>query len=239
MINIVELFKMFSLDDINRYDNSETAINKFNRTSKRAEIYLIKYLTGALIIEQNKFPKPFDTQKNTDYLKDFIVPFSMAGDYTFPKDYLIYDNMYKLANKKIVKDCDDNIIDANKNGNIPIEIVDRQKFLNRSRSYIKGILPTINNPIVRIINNSFEFMPQEIGSVVLEYIRYPKYGKLVTKFDAVFNDTILDENNSKNYEWGEWATEPLLWFMNDRHASHIREKTLKEFNMPNKEEIIN
>lgn len=229
---------MFAIDDVNKDENSDVAINKFNRSLKRAELFLLKYITGSLVIDASKYPKPFELQKNTDYIKEFFTFKDMAGNYTLPKDYYMYDNMYKIGAATVEKDCDDNIISKSKNCNTPIELLDRQKFNNRCGSFIKGLKPTIKNPIAKIIENSFAFIPEQIGSVRLEYIRYPKFGVLKTKIDAIYNKNVLDDVNSQNLEWGEWAIEPLIWFLNDRHAQHTRERTAKEFNMPNKEDLL-
>lgn len=231
MISVSSIYLAAISDDVNTSENGGITLPQFGRYLRRAEINLLKYLTGDLM-PRNDFPMPFNTQKNKDYLKRFITKKKANGAFILPEDYYMYDNLYKIGSKK--NGCEDEGELADKGCNIPIPILDGQKFYSRCNSYIKGLKPTANNPICKIVNNSVEFQPEDVGSVVLEYIRYPKFADVVTKEDKEFNDVVIDESKSTNLEWDEWAFEPLVWFIVNRAAVHTRERSAMENNLANK-----
>lgn len=229
MISVISLYQDTARDDSNEAENGSFSYGYFNRNLKRAQINLLKFLTGDLVPTKD-FPMPFETQKNKDYLKDFITPFKANNWFELPKDFFAWDNLSKIG-QKVSSDCNDKKV----NCNTQIEILDGQKFYNRCNSYIDKLNPNRGGkPIAKIVANRVEFMPIDIGSVLLEYIRYPKEAFIKTKLDPEFNEEVPDEATSQNLEWGEWAREPLIWFMVNKFGTHTSNKTLKENNYADK-----
>lgn len=218
-----------SLDRINKDENSYMSIAMFNRFSKLAELRILDWLSGDVANE--KPPIPFLSQKNKDWLSLFIAKYPAhvtSGAISKPVDYYVYDNLYKLGSP-LPADCDEDISDK-ESCNTPIEILDNDAFNIRCNTYIEELKPR-NKPIAKEIGDGFEFAPRDLGSVTLEYIRLPKFANIVSKPDPVYNDEVPDENASTNYEWPEFALEPLVYFISDLFFNHTREKAGKEFNI--------
>lgn len=227
MVNAISLYEDVK-DAVNKDQNGDLSIGMFNRLSRRAELRIIDWLTGDVAGIQP--PEPWATQKNKDWLSPLLLKFatqSKDGYINKPEDYYRYDNFYIKGTRASI-DCDDE--SAGDTCNTPIEILDGDKFNYRCGTYIEGLKPSLQKPIAKIIGNEFELQPQELGSVVLEYVRYPKFASIASKHDNVYNETIPDPANSQHYEWGEWAREPLIYFITNYFADHTREKAIKEFN---------
>ena len=118
--------------------------------------------------------------------------------------------------------------------NIPIELLQGQQFYNRCNTSIKGLKPSFTKPICKMVGNKFEFSPRDIGSVKIEYIRYPVYGELKMKVDPVYGIEVPDTTTSIKYEWNEYAREYLLWFLVDTFSNSTREAAMKQFNSASK-----
>lgn len=233
MIDVISLYEDASRDDANKNENGTFSHAMFNRLLRRAENYLLKFLTGDLVPAPD-FPMPYETQKNKDYLKNFIVRFPANNGFTIPADYFHWDNLYKIGSYQTTE-CDTEDVVNVEGCNTPIQILDGQAFHNRCNSYIKGLRPSQGKPIAKIVNNQVVINPADIGSVALEYIRYPKYGKIVSQRDTVYNrDIAAPAPISTNLEWDEWAREPLIWFMVNKFATKTSNKSLKEFNLADK-----
>lgn len=232
MKKVIRIYNSTVRDDVNESENGYYSIQMFNRNLERAELNLMKYITGDLIPSAD-FPMPYNTQKNKDYLKRFIVKFKANNSFTIPEDYYGWENLYKLGSYKS-SDCDTDETVEVKSCNTPISILDGQAFYSRCNSYIEGLKPTQGVPIAKIVDNTVEIEPSDVGSVCLEYIRYPKYGKIVTKVDKEYNDEVPDEENSVDLEWDEWAIEPLIWFLSNKFFTHTREMGAIQINMANK-----
>ena len=112
---------------------------------------------------------------------------------------------------------------------VPIKVLSNSKFYQRARTFIKSLQPSVDKPIAKQGGKSFEFLPDDIGSVVLEYVRYPKFASIATKFDSVYNQLVPD--TVINYEWDEWANEILVYFICDAFANRTREQALKTTNI--------
>lgn len=213
-------------------DNGTLTFTDFNRLSVRAENRIQEWLTGD--VRQGINPYPFGTQKNKDLLAPFITThksiLDSEGRIEIPSDYCSYENMYSLSLENICDDkvsCDDKKTEISK---IPIELLDGQAFYYRANTFISGLKPSTKKPIAKQVSNQFEFLPKDIQGVVLEYIRFPKYGTVVTTIDPIYNEEVIDEAASTNYEWDEKAREMLVYFITDLYSNHIRETALKQFN---------
>jgi len=222
--------------------NGDLSITDFNRLSKRAENRFLDWVTGK--IEGNILPQMYTTQKDKDFVSPFIVAFKSAltdSKITKPTDYYLFENMYALSLKEVLCDdedgdssCDDEEKEVSADSsNIKkdvIELLDGQRFYVRAKSKIKGLSPSLKKPIAKEIGNSFEFLPNELGGVVLEYVRYPIYAVAVITDDPIYNIEVIDETASTDYEWKESAREMLVWIIVDLFSNSVRENALKTFN---------
>lgn len=215
-------------DDINAALNGDVGFDQFNRLSKRAEKRLMDYLSGD--VEDKDAPTPYTTQKDRDWLSQFITQAPLqvvSGQVVRPKDYYSFENMYCLSNGDPV-DCEsDEVVETT---NPPIELLSGGQFNVRRETYIEGLKPSFKKPIAKQVGNKFEFEPKDLGSIKLEYYRYPVYAVIVPTLDNVYNQEIPDEAKSTNYEWEEWAEDLLIYFITDAYSRHTRESALKTFN---------
>jgi hypothetical protein len=189
-------------------------------------------LTGDLVDNQ-AFPMPYEKQKCKDYLKDFIVRKPFNNSFIIPEDYYQWDNLYKLGRVMTDDDCSVDDIKIDDSCDIQVPILDGQQFKKRCRSYIKGLRPTEGKPIAKIISNKVETEPNDIGTMALEYIRYPKDAEIALTIDQNTGDEIVDVNASGEVEWGNWALEYLIWGIVNYYSGRTREQALKQFNKLN------
>lgn len=231
MISAISLYQDAARDSASGEENGDLSYEMFNRLLERAQVWLLKYITGSEV-ENNDFPFAYNKQKLMDYKKPFINQFKFNNDFQIPADYFTFDNMYLLTKKN--GDCED---DVTQGCNIPIRLLDSKAFYNRCNSYIKPLRPSAGNPIAKIVNNRIEMMPTDVGSGVLEYIRYPKAAFINVVMDTVLNIPVPDPATTKDLEWDEWAREPLIWFIVDRFATSTRERAAKENSMADKPKI--
>ncbi len=229
MINAIEIYDDVIKDSINKWETAYASIDMFNRLSKRAELAIIDWLSGdvAGILP----PEPWTTQKNRDWLSPFIVKFPASVDgttgyITKPANYYKYDNYYRIGSK-VDDDCDEPTGDQ---CDTPITILPGDKFNQRCVTYIQSKKPSFKKPIGKIIGNVIQVSPKDLGSVTLEYIRYPLYAAVGKTIDPVYNDEVPDPNNTTDYEWGEWARPALIYFITKYFSDHTREQALRQFN---------
>ena len=192
------------------------------------------YLTGD--IEGVKPPTPYSVQKLKDVLATFIEKYPVQvvnGKITRPENYYTYDSMVMLGDFNASINCEEEteIVDG---CNTPIEVLESSVFDARCQSFIVGLKPSFKKPIAKLVGNTFEFAPKDIGSIELCYVRYPKYAKAVPKIDPIYNEEVIDEAASTNYEETEFARELLVYFITDFFATHTRENALKEQNIGTK-----
>lgn len=227
-------------DALSPQSNGEISIPLFNRYSKRAELILMDIATGDWKGQQ--LPEPYTTQKVKDFCAPFIFPFPtnvQDGKIPFPKDYYGFENMVLLGvygRKKSCTDEEENSeYDVLDDSNTPIELLDGSQFTARCNTYIKLLKPSFKKPIAKIVNNTFEFMPKDLGSIKLEYYRYPKFAEITPTIDTTYNQEIPDPNNSQDYEWDEKARGLLIYFIVDLFANRTSNKAMKEFNNDSKD----
>lgn len=217
--------------DANVSESGHITTENFNIWLERTELNILRFLTGDLV-DNREIPMPFDKQKCKDYLKKFITSVKANNIIPIPEDYYYWDNLYKFGT--FSDDSCEPKDEAIEQCNTPIEILDGQEFNSRCNSYVKGIKPSQGSPIAKIIDNKIVTAPKEVGSMCLEYIRYPKFGKLITKIDLQFNEEIVDIALSTDLEWDIWAKEYIIWGIVNLFSKHTREKALKEFNTTDK-----
>lgn len=233
MIEVVSVYEDVARDNINTHENGDISYEMFNRLSRRAELRLIDFLSGD--VEDERPPMVDLSQKNRDWLSIFIEPYKKqvsGGRIDRPKDYYMWDNGYLLGDYNTAASCDEKL-ETEEGCNTQIELLSRQSFYNRCNTFIEGMKPSFAKPIAKQVGRGFEFMPKDLGSVVIEYIRLPKFGRIKTKFDSVYNEDVADDTISINYEWDEFARELLIWFITDTFSTHSREDALKKHNAAN------
>lgn len=226
MIPANELYQDVS-DQINAQENGQFTIALFNRWSWVAQLKLMGWLSGD--VEGIKPPEPYRTQKNRDWLSDFVTKFPtnvVDGKIEKPNDYYLYQDLYVLDADI---ECEDT--DEPKIVKYPVDLLDTSKFNKRANTYIKSLKPTSRRGIAKQVGKEFDFEPSDIGSVVLEYIRYPKKAFVAVKIDEVYNQELPDPDNSVDFEWNEMSRPLLVWFIVDAYANRTRESALKEDNL--------
>ncbi len=233
MIDIISLYNDVAKDSANQDENGSISIARFNRFSRRAELLLMDWLSGdvAGVIP----PAPWITQKNKDWLAPFIVKKLsqvIGGRISRPEDYYTYDNFYRIAGLAPGASCSEEEEQEflTPLGNPPITILDGAEFNNRIVTWIEELKPTIEIPISKVIGKEFELSPADLGSVGLEYIRYPVFGQIVPMKDEVYNDVIPDPAKSTNLEWDENVRSVLIYYMTNMYADNTREQAAKQFN---------
>lgn len=226
MLSVVEIYEDVSKDTTNADQNGQLSYAMFSRLSRRAELRLLSWLTGSDSGE--RLPMPWANQKNKDWLSPLIKKFStqaVNGFINRPSDYYEFDNFFRLGTSENGS-CEE---DENPDEcNTPIELLDGSQYYERCRTHIEELKPSLNKPISKIVGNTFELMPKDLGSVTLEYIKMPVFGSITGKIDTTFNDEVPD--TVVNYEWDERARPLLIWFIVDEYANNTREQAIKQFN---------
>lgn len=189
---------------------------------------MLDFLSGD--IENQKAPLPYISQKDKDWLSEYIktLPKQVVdGKISKPSDYYGFENMVVLGNYNSNVDCE-NEEEKKEECNIPIELLDGDKYTERCRTYIEGLQPSFTKPIAKEVGNTFAFNPSDLGSVALEYIAYPVYGKIVSKLDVEYNVQVIDEDKSINYQYSEWARELLIYFITQSFGIGTRENAIQQ-----------
>lgn len=226
-MKIIEVFQDCE-DRINVETNGQLTLKMFNRFSRLGELRLMEWLTGD--INAMIPPEPYLSQKNKDWLSPFIKKYSnnvTNGEFQRPSNYYRYESITSLSG---TTSCGDD--EQPEPIKTPVKILSsRDKFNSLVRTNIEGLKPSINNPITLQSGKTFEFFPSDIGTITLEYVRYPIFGQIVIIQDATYNEEVPDEVNSIDYEWDEWAREVLIYFIVDAFANRTREQALKQTNI--------
>lgn len=232
MILISTIYDDVALDNVNSASNGNLSFQQFNRLSRRAELRMLNFLSGG--VDDIKLPIPYTVQLLKDILAPMIEKYSVnadGGEITRPSNYYAYDSMVLLGNYKVPIDCEDEDTDVVVGCNTVIELLDSAQFDMRCRSDIEDLQPSLNKPIAKMVGRNFEFAPTDIGSVKLQYLRYPIFGKIISKMDTVYNEEVVDEDLSTNYEYDEFAREMLVFWITQEFSVHTREQALMQANM--------
>lgn len=213
--------------------NGEMSYELFNILSPLVETDLVDWITGD--ITGIAPPAMYSNQKDRDFISNFITKFSASavnGKIKRPDDYYLFDDINLLGNYgELQPDCENEVeYLAVTECNTSISLLDADQFTARCNTYIKGLKPSFKKPIVKQVGIDFEFMPKDIGSVELTYIRYPKFAKIVTVFNNTYGVEEIDVANSLNYEWDFKAAPLLIWFLVDRFSNRTSNQAQKQFN---------
>lgn len=226
MISAIETYQD-CYDQINPQENGMFTYGLFNRWSWIGQLKLMDWLSGDVAAAQP--PEPYLTQKNRDWLSDFVTPYPVnvsGGSIVRPVDYYLYQDLYSLNGDTDCDDEEDVVVIKT-----PVTLLDNSKFNQRTKTWIKSLKPSLNKPIAKQVGTSFVFEPSDIGSVVLEYIRYPKKAFIATKTDIVYNQQVSDPDNTVDFEWSESSRPLLVWYIVDSFANRTRENALKQGNL--------
>lgn len=231
MISIKFIYDSVVNDLVNITENGNMTFPMFNRCSKRAELRMVDYITGD--VEGVKPPEMYTTEKVKEWVSSIIeaeAKYISDGFFEKPEGYYRIDNMYFVGDRTD-KDCkavDETFVKGVYGGEI--EMVGGKEFYRRINSSIVGQSPTYQKPICKMVGDGFVFAPKDAGMVALEYVRYPKYARIVSMVDPVFYKEVIDEVASTDYEYSEFATDLLIYFMIESFAYYTREPELLGIN---------
>lgn len=218
----------------NTDENGYWSYELYNQGIRIASNKVIDYVTGDSSMQT--LPISYSTQKAKDFISFLITAYKAPIEnavITKPSDYYTFENLSILSISDTGceddTDCETDTI-APQIIEIPVEVLDGQQFNVRAQTYIKGLKPSPKKPIAKFIGNTIEFLPKELGSCKLEYIRYPIYGEIVTMIDPVYYDVVADPNASIDNEFGEWARELLLYYLVQGFSTHISQQSLYQMN---------
>lgn len=226
-MQIVSVYKDF-VDRTAVEQNGSAAIQKYNRFSRLGELRLLDYLTGD--VEGVKPPEPYNVQKLMDWItimsaKDFKQ--TVGGTTAKPVDYYRFESLCMIGDYRD-EVCGKDVLVSK--GDTDIELLGPQQFIRRTKTHIESLIPSAKKPIAQLVGANFEYMPKDLGSVKLQYIRYPKFGEIAIKVDQIYNEEIPDPATSTDYEWPEYARNILLYFIVQQYPMGTREKAIVEQN---------
>lgn len=230
-MDIISLYND-AIERVAAEQNGSLTISQFNRYNRIAELRALDYLTGD--VEGVKPPTPGDNQKLRDWLSVFISKKLLVvnnGEFEKPTDYYLFGSSSVIGSYRDDVCGKDTIVSK---GDTPIEILDGQQFEYRCGTHIRSLKPSMTRPIGRMVGNNILTMPNDLGSVTIYYIRYPKFGEVKVMVDPVYNNEVPDPINSVNSEWPEFARNFLLYFIVQQYPARTRERAITEQN-----ELIN
>lgn len=208
--------------------NGEMGIEKFNRYNRLGGLRMLDFISGD--ISGITPPEPYSTEKVRDWLSLFITTDTkQVQSGTSPKP----ENFYRYESLSMIGDYRDEVCGKDvlvSNGNTPIELLDALQFDSRCQTYIKSLKPSAKKPIAKMVGSEFHYMPKDVGSVKLEYVRYPIFGEIKIKFDAVYNEQVPDPATSIDSEFPDYARELIVYFITKLYSAGTRERALVEQN---------
>jgi hypothetical protein len=215
------------MDRVSPEMNGSLGIQEYNRYSKLAELRLIEWLTGN-ISGQSWYPEPYSTQKVKDFLSPFINTEKKQvenGIAEKPSDYYMWERAAVIGDR-LDELCGEPVIITGID--TPIELLDSAAFDTRSQTHIKSLKPSIRKPICKLVGDSILCLPKDLGSIAIEYKRYPVFGELKTIIDPIYNNEVVDVSGSTPYEWKEYARELLVFFIVEQYPVKTRETALQQ-----------
>lgn len=215
------------MDRVSPEMNGSLGIQEYNRYSKLGELRLLEWLTGN-ISGQPGYPEPYSTQKTKDFLSPFINTEKKQvenGIAEKPSDYYMWERAAVIGDR-LDELCGEPVIITG--ADTPIELLDSAAFDARSQTHIKSLKPSIRKPICKLVGDSILCLPKDLGSIAIEYKRYPVFGQLKMMIDDVYKNEVVDVTGSTPYEWGEYARELLVFFIVEQYPVKTRETALQQ-----------
>lgn len=229
MINVNDIW-LSTLDKINEDSNGQMTVARFNRWLWLVQLKCMDWLSGDVANIQP--PTPYSAQKDRDWLSIFITKFPVQvanGVVIKPSDYYLWDNAFLLGNYMANAECDDED-EISTECNIPIQLLSGDEYYYRCTTNIEGLQPSFTKPICKEAGEGFEFLPKDLGSITIEYIRYPTRAFLGTKLDTVYNEYVYDPATSVDLEWSPFAEDVISWFIADMFFNYVSNQAGKTFN---------
>lgn len=235
-MDIISIYEDAARSRANKDENGYWDYTMFNRDMQIASNRVLDYITGDS--SNQNLPISYSTQKAKDFIAFLITKYSapiVNGVIERPANYYHFDNLFILSLKN-QEGCETDDTDCDMDTPIeeviqtPVEMLDGQQFYVRSQTYIKGLKPSPQKPICKMVGNTIEFLPKELGSCTLEYIRYPIAGTIVSAEDPIYYNDVASPTLSTNSEWPEWARQIILYFLVQGFATHISETALFQMN---------
>jgi hypothetical protein len=225
MIGVIETYNAVS-DKVKQEENGELSFSSFNIKSKQAEIKLLDFITGD--IEGLKPPEPYNNEKIRDWATIFITTrTAQVENGLFAKG----SDFYRFESLVMIGDYRDEVCGKDvfvSKGDTPIEVLDAQQFDSRCQTFIKRLQPSDKKPISKMVGENFICQPKDLGSVKLEYVRYPVFAEIKVAYDPVYNQDIPNETTSINYEWPTYAFPLLVWLISQMYGISTRENALAQ-----------
>lgn len=228
MLNVNSVWLDVS-DRIVPEQNGSVTFSKFNRFSKLAELKLLNWLTGN-ISNQQGYPEPYSTEKVRDYISFLLTSEKIQvenGIAEKPSGYYMWDRAAIVGDRRDELCGEDVIISGI---DTPIELLDAASFDARSQTHIKSLKPSITKPICKLLGDSILLLPKDLGTIIVEYKRYPVYAELKTTIDPVYNNDVYDDTTSIDYEWSDNVIQDLVFFITQFYGAGTRESAIQQQN---------
>ncbi len=216
-IDVYEVFQNAN-DRINEDEGGYMTVEQFNRYSWLGQLRFMDWLSGSV---QGKLPpEAYVFQKSRDWISPFITIYEKQvenGKVTKPENYYKYESAVKKNGTIKNEVCgDEEDADEDEYEIVPdtvITLLENSKFAVRLNTYIESLKPSVDNPIAKMVGKDFHFEPKDLGSVAIEYLRYPVRSELIMDEDPVYNDKVYNKAASTQFEWGEYARPMLVAFI--------------------------
>lgn len=215
------------MDRVSPEMNGSLGIQEYNRYSKLGELRLLEWLTGN-ISGQPGYPEPYSTQKVKDFLSPFIATEKKQvenGIAEKPSQYYMWERAAVIGDR-LDELCGEPVLITGVD--TPIELLDSGAFDARSQTHIKSLKPSIRKPICKLVGDSILCLPKDLGSIAIEYKRYPVFGDLKTMIDPIYNNEVVDVAGSIPYEWKDYARELLVFFIVEQYPIKTRENAVQQ-----------
>jgi len=226
MLDNIDSVYQFCCFIANKAQSNEISPDEFNIAINVAQQQYFKTKLGlpeTYSVQKREAPQEFQTtQSNSDSLRPFIVTKSLIknGDgFDMPTDFACFAGNSYLY----VEQINGQTVASTQ----PIEVVTIGERGIRLNNYIK--YPTYEYPIGTYLNGQLVTNPDDINSVSLTYVRYPKTPK--RNYTVVNDFNVYDPVGSVQLEFPNLDWENIAHLTVRYWATYLREESL--FNVEN------
>lgn len=208
--------------------NGTVTYSKFNRMLRLAGLRLLGWLTGSIANEPG-YPEPYTSLKIKNLLSPYLVTRKFQvenGIVEKPMDEFYMWERAAIIGSRKDELCGDPVIISGVDTDI--ELLDSAAFDYRANTHIKSLKPSGKKPICKEVGNEWHFLPVDLGSIAVEFKKYPIWGEIRTTIDPVYNVEIYDPVNSIQCEWQEGVRDALLFFLLEQVPVGTRESALQQ-----------